>query len=264
MKPKRLMILAALTVCLLTISACVVNRFRVGSLVTDTESIELGDAETVRAEIRMGAGEIDVSGGASALMDAEFRYNVDELDPVVSYDVAGATGRLTVEHRDTEGFPWGDYEDARSEWDLRFNDEVPMDLTIFLGAAKGDIDLRGLALTSLNVQVGAGEADLWLGNNPLRNMDLEIGAGEFTLDMTGAWAEDLDAEVSGGVGQLTIYLPSDVGVRVNVQMGIAVVDTKGLQKDGATYTNDAYGSSDVTLRLDVQGGIGNIQLIVRE
>lgn len=264
MKPKRLMTLVALSVFLFTLSACTIDRFQVGSMRTESETVGVGNAETVRADIEMGFGEIEISGGASELMEAEFTFNVDELDPVVSYDVSGSTGRLTVEHRDTKGFPLGDYGDARSEWELRFNDDVPMDLTLSLGAAQGDIDLRGLALTSLNIQVGAGEANLWLGNNPLRNMDLEMGAGVLTLDMTGVWARDLDAEISGGVGRLTIYLPSEVGVRVNVQMGIAVLDTRGLQKDGDTYTNDAYGSSDVTLRLDIEGGIGNIQLEVRE
>jgi predicted membrane protein len=66
------------------------------------------------------------------------------------------------------------------------------------------------------------------------------------------------------VGKLTIYLPSDVGVMVDVELGIAAIDTRGLQKDGNTYTNDAYGESAVTLRIEIEGGIGDIRLEVRE
>jgi hypothetical protein len=212
----------------------------------------------------MGVGEIEISGGSRELMEAEFTFNVDELEPRVSYDVSGTTGQLSVEHRRMEGFPLGEYEDVRSEWKLTFNDNIPMDMTLSLGAALGDIDLKGMTLTSLNVEVGAGDAELWLGDSPLRNLDIEVGAGKIMLDMVANWERDLDAEITGGVGQLTIYLPSDVGVIVDVELGITAIDTRGLQKDGNTYTNDAYGESEVTLRIEIEGGIGDIRLEVRE
>ncbi len=255
---------AALAVFTLALCACTINRFQIGSMRTESETVEVGNAETVRADIRMGVGEIEISGGASELMEAEFTFNVDELEPRVSYDVSGTTGRLTVEHRRIEGFPFGEYEDVRSEWDLTFNDDAPIDMVLALGAARGDIDLRGMALNSLNLEVGAGDADLWLGDSPLRNLDIEVGAGKLTLDMVADWERDLDAEITGGVGQLIIYLPSDVGVIVDVELGIVAIDTRGLQKDGNTYTNDAYGESEVTLRIEIEGGVGDIRLEVLE
>ncbi len=264
MKRMRWAALAALSVFTLAPSACTIERFRVGSTRTASETVDVGSAETVRADIRMGVGEIEISGGASELMEAQFTFNVDELEPRVSYDVSGTTGRLTVEHRRIEGFPLGEYEDVRSEWDLIFNDDVPMDLTLSLGAARGDIDLRRMVLNSLNLEVGAGDTYLSLGDSPLRNLDIEVGAGKLTLDMVANWERDLDAEITGGVGQLIIYLPSDVGVIVDVELGIVAIDARGLQKDGNTYTNDAYGESDVTLRIEIEGGVGDIRLEVRE
>src|SRR3712207_7453120 len=38
--------------------------------------------------------------------------------------------------------------------------------------------------------------------------------------------------------------------------------SEGLQKVGNAYVNDAYGESEVTLRVDIQGGIGQINLEV--
>ena len=264
MNKKRFTTLAALIILSLSLNACMINRFQVGPTQTESETVEVGDAETVRADIQMGVGEIEISGGASELMKAEFTYNVDELEPQVSYEVSGTTGRLTVEHRRSEGIPFGDYEDAHSEWELIFNDDVPIDMTLSLGAARGDIDLRGIALTSLDIEIGAGEVDLWLGDSKLSNLDVEVGAGALTLDMTADWERDLTAEITGGVGKLTIYLPSDVGVMANIEVGIMAIDTKGLQKEGSTYTNDAYGESEVTLRLEIEGGIGDILLEVRD
>ena len=264
MNMKRLTILAALIILSLSLHACMINRFRVGPTQTESETVEVGDAEDVRADIQMGVGEIEISGGASELMEAEFTYNVDELEPHVTYEVSGTTGRLIVEHSRSEGIPIGDYDDARSEWDLVFNDDVSIDMTLSLGATRGDLDLRGLELTSLDIEVGAGDTDLWLGDSPLRNLDIEVGAGKLTLDMVANWERDLDAEITGGVGQLIIYLPNDVGVIVDVKLGIAAIDTRGLEKDGNTYTNDAYGESEVTLRIEIEGGVGDIRLEVFE
>lgn len=67
----------------ISLNACIVNRFRVGALRTDSETVELGNAESVRADIQMSFGEIAIRGGASDLMEAEFTYNVDELEPLV-------------------------------------------------------------------------------------------------------------------------------------------------------------------------------------
>ena len=44
--------------------------------------------------------------------------------------------------------------------------------------------------------------------------------------------------------------------------GHSPVDTSGLTKDGDTYTNDAYGESDVTLNIEIDAGIGKINLDV--
>jgi hypothetical protein len=64
-----------------------------------------------------------------------------------------------------------------------------------------------------------------------------------------------------GVGQLTLYLPQDVGVRVYAHQGIGQKNTRGLYQDGRAYVNDSYGVSDVTLELNVEAGLGKINLL---
>jgi hypothetical protein len=187
----------------------------------------------------MGAGELNLTGGADRLMEADFAYNVADWEPEVNYDVSGETGELIVEQGQGEGPPIGG--DARNEWDIRFNDEVP---------------------TDLSVQMGAGESDLDLDSLTLRGLDLEMGAGRTTIDLTGAYEGDLVASIQGGVGEATVRLPSEVGVRVEAQGGLGQINAEGLQKEGEAYVNDAYGDSEVTLDVDIQGGVGQINLEV--
>ena len=234
---------------------------RVGDLQTKSETVELGDAESVSVEIELGAGELAVSGGAAELLEATFTYNVDELEPEATY----SDGKLIVNHADVKGGigTFFDLDDYRNEWDLHLNEDVPMEMSVDLGAGRSDLALGSLALTRLDINAGAGDVDLDLaGSQSLDRLDLGLGAGRVTLNLTGDWQDDLDATIQGGVGEITLRLPRDVGVRVEVDTGIGGVDASGLTKDGDTYTNDAYGESDVTLRIDISGGVGQINLDV--
>jgi hypothetical protein len=234
----------------------------VGELQTESRSVERGGAESVRVELEMGAGELAVAGGAAELLDADFTYNVAELKPEVAY----SNGVLTVRQPDAEGRAslW-DVDDYRYEWDLRLNDDVPIEMSIQMGAGTADLELGSLSLTSLDVNAGAGDVTVDLaGAVSLTRLNVGIGAGQVTVDLTGDQQVDLDAEIKGGAGQATLRLPRDVGVRVDVETGLGKVNASGLKKDGDAYVNDAYGKSDVTLRIDVKAGLGAIDLELGE
>ena len=49
-------------------------------------------------------------------------------------------------------------------------------------------------------------------------------------------------------------------VRVHATGGIGSISAGGLKSEGDEYVNELYGKSPVTLRLDVAGGVGNIEL----
>jgi len=51
---------------------------------TETRSVELDNSEEVRAELKMGAGELRVRGGAAKLMEARFVNNRLRMRPEVS------------------------------------------------------------------------------------------------------------------------------------------------------------------------------------
>jgi hypothetical protein len=215
------------------------GRQAIGEMERESQSIDLENAQSVRAELRMGAGELNVTGGADALLEADFAYNVADWEPDVDYEVTGDTGELKVEQGSGEDIPLGG--EPRNEWDLRFNDDVPIDL---------------------NVQMGAGESDLDLDSLTLTGVDLQMGAGETTVDLTGSYDRDIAATIEGGVGEATVQLPSEIGVRVNAEGGLGQINAEGLQREGDAYVNDAYGDSDVTLDVDVRGGVGQINLEV--
>ncbi|MFH1314104.1 MAG: toast rack family protein [Candidatus Eisenbacteria bacterium] len=230
-----------------------------GDLVILERSLDLVDVESVGAVIEMGAGKLAIGGGSGELMDAEFVYNVAEWKPEVTYQETGDRGTLTVRQRSGRGMSLG--KRVRYEWDIQLNDEIPMDLDVELGAGTGHLDLGSLSLKDLSITAGAGEVTVLLTGHPqVRDLEVQVGAGDVTVDLTGDWKDDLDADIKGGVGRLTLRLPTNVGVRVDAEKGIGKVSAGSLVKKGGAYVNEAYGRSDVTLRIDCAAGIGSIIL----
>jgi len=211
----------------------------VGKMQHDSKSVDPENAQSARAQLKMGAGEINLTGGADQLMEADFSYNVADWTPKVSYDVSGKKGELVVKQGSAEG--GGLSGGARNEWDISFNDEVPTDLVVQMGAGESDLDLDSLTLTGV---------------------DLQMGAGKTTVDLSGDYTQSFDASIEGGVGEATVLLPSEVGVKAKAEGGLGTIDAKGLKKVGDSYVNDAYGESDTNLTIDVKGGIGAINLEV--
>jgi len=241
---KNLALLLAVTAVLILATGCInIGSYDVGPTQTETQTVEQGSAETLTAEVNMGAGQLEIDGGAAELVEAEFTYNIETWKPELEYDVRGDNGRLSINQPDSGEINAIPTNNIEYNWDIRFNDDIPTDLSINLGAGEGILDLNGLHLTDLNI---------------------EVGAGETQIDLSGDWPESFDVNVSGGVGATEIILPDNVGVRVKPTTGIGNLEVFGLVRNGDVYTNDLYGQADVELDINVSSGIGEITLRIAE
>ena len=210
-----------------------------GELVDETKTIDLGSAEFADVKLDMGVGELRLQGGANALMEGHFRYNIEHWKPEVEYSVTGSRGVLTVKQGKSRRMHVGR---KKNIWDVSLNDDVPIDLFVDCGVGESDLDLRGLTLKSL---------------------EIDMGIGELTVDLAGELKRDLDIVIDCGIGSTTIFLPENVGVRARVDHGIGSVNARGFKKRGGVYTNDAYGETEVTIDIEIDSGIGSLDLKLR-
>lgn len=231
--PRVIIVLGVLAI--LSAAACA----RVGELETITKAIPLDSAQSLEADIRMNAGELKLEGGATGLLDATFRTNVERWKPEVDYRLEGTRGVLLIEQPRHEGLSWGR---AENNWNIRLNDDLPVDIT---------------------AKFGAGEAHLDLGRLTIKDLNLKMGVGDLTVDLTDYSRQGFSGLIKGGVGHATLYLPKGIGVRVSVHGGLGSIDATGFKIDHRVYTNDAYGSSATSIDLTVEAGIGSLDLRLR-
>ena len=226
----------AVPVLLLALGGCNVQVTHRGPEQHESRSIDLDKSERVRVELKMGGGELNVRGGAAKLLEADFTYNVAEWKPDVRYRAEGSAGDLVIEQHASTKIS----NQTKNRWDLRLNDTVPMDL---------------------RVEFGAGEGRMNIGSLSLRSVDVQMGAGELQVDLRGSPRQDYNAHIRGGVGEATVYLPKQVGIMATASGGIGEISVKGLQKSGDRWVNEAYQNAKVRVRVDVKGGVGQINLI---
>jgi len=215
---------------------CTGNQTPSGPEQHESRSVDLDKAESVRVELKMPVGELNVRGDATKLVDADFTYNVPAWKPDLRYHSSPSVGDLVIEQHG----PSSSSGNAKNRWDLRFNNEVPVEFRI---------------------ECGAGEARLELGRLNLRSVDVTMGAGTLALDLRGAPRQDYSVHVRGGVGEATVRLPKDVGVSATASGGLGDISVTGLHKSDDRYINDAYEHASRRIRLDIQGGVGTIKLI---
>lgn len=223
--------------------ACTVNvggsrgpAERPGATIRETKSVERTKAEIVDVDISLGAGELNIQGGARGLMDAEFIYNIASWQPEIHYEDSGFRGRLTVK----QGAGSASMGKTVNEWHIRLADEVPVDLNVTCGAGDSRLDLRGLNLRSVNTKLGAGRVE---------------------MDLRAEHHRDFEVNVEGGVGEATIRVPRGIPIEAAAKGGLGKINVTGLTRaEDGVWVSGTRGKDKPAIRINVKGGIGEINI----
>jgi hypothetical protein len=243
----------------------------------DISEPAVSNTGTNRISIEMGAGSLEIAGGASELIEGSIRYNVESWKPTITRSTDEIT--LSQLQNSNVGIPEGDIV---NEWKLKLG-TAPIDLTLSTGAYEGELDLGGLSITNLSISDGASKATVrfdslnpvemeqfsyktgasnvelyGLGNANVKELYFDSGVGSYTLDFSGDVQHDISARVQTGMSDITIVIPEGVRARITVSGGLSNVDANGTWTiSGNTYECGSEGPL-ITVNLDM--AVGNLQL----
>lgn len=256
-----------------------------GEVSTVTRAVPLDDAKSVLVRIDFGAGDIDLGkSGEGQLLEGTFTSDPEDVEVRVDYRRSGDKGMLDLAT---------DYEDKRlprdhkNEWEVGLSGGVPLELELDLGAAEAKLDLTDLALTRLEMDVGAAKCEVWWNRpNPERLSEIKIdagassllleglgharfdhlrfegGLGSFDLDFSGDWQASAEADLEIGLGELTLWVPRHIGVRIVTEQSMASVDVdhRFSQTEDGTYESDNYSEAKIKLDCFVEVGMGSLEV----
>lgn len=175
--------------------------------------------------------------------------------------------------------------DALGRVDLSLHPAVPTDLKLVVGAASADLDLGGLSLHSLEFATGASETAISfdspnrvrmerlsltagaaefearsLGNARFDRLEFDGAIGDVLLDLTGEWDGDATAAIKMGIGELTIRVPREIGVRIERSSLLISLDAPGFEKTERVYVTPNWESAEVRLEIELQAAFGTVEV----
>jgi len=238
----------------------------------------------VEVEIDFGAGELTLSAGSGdLLLDADIETPEDEPRPEIHYRVQDGVGKLRLKTEKREHHHW--HWPGRNTWDLRFGDKVPLTFEINVGANKGRLDFTDLRVRNLEINAGASSTEIifrkpnpevlerieinagaarvrakGLGNANFKRLTFEGGVGIYTLDFRGKLNRKASVDVSMGLAQLTMLIPEDVGAEIKKEAPLSTFWADGFEKEDGVYVNESFGTTEGTLIITVEGGLGSINV----
>lgn len=206
----------------------------------NTTGIPLDGASAGRVTVSMGAGQLSLRGGAGPgqLVEATAYSGAPVEQPAPILLDNGTVKTATVNAKITRGAGWF-AGGSPNHWQILVCDEVPVDLTVEIGAGHSELDLGALNLSFLSVSNGAGET---------------------TVDLTGSRAGPVRAEIHNGVGELRLKIDQDTNTRIRVHSGVGDVTADGFVQNDETYTTAGFNPASPVREISIAQGVGSIQL----
>ncbi len=250
-------------------------------------SRQLHDSVPQRIKVQYGAGRVDVRGTDAALLyGMHLRYDELRAVPVHRYDAEQHSSVLGLESRSTNSRVSSGPRTETGELRLLLPRAVPLDLDLEFGGAEAMLELGGLSLQSVHMECGATDATLGFttpNRAHMRELNVDVGAASFTalhlgnanadqirirggmgtvdLDFSGTWQRDLTVLTRIGIGTMTLRVPDDVGVRLEIQRVAAGFDHEGMVKRDDAWYSTNWDTATRKMRIRAETVFGALELL---
>lgn len=215
------------------------STFQRPELATETLVIPLEGGERARIKVRYGAGKLTLHGDPDAtdLLVGNFSGGVEHM-----VRQEGELTEVTLRSPARQMFlgPWNWWEGAQRKWSIGLSARVPLELDLETGACDAHLNLAALPVTRLRLQTGASSTSLRLPEH----------------------AGHTQVRIEAGAASVEVRVPEGVAARINARGGLAsiTVDTARFPRDGGVYQSPDYEWATHRVEIDVETGVGSVDI----
>jgi Cell wall-active antibiotics response 4TMS YvqF len=230
------------------------------------------------------AGSLAVAPGRPGeLYRMDLSYDESRFLPVSDFDPSKSSVVLGI--RTAEGVRLVSPTQLRQVAAVSISPRVDLTLDLSLGAADADVELGGLRIADLALKTGAsrtvvrfsqpnaircrraaitaGAADvsvLGLGNSRCQEIEFQAGVGKTVLDFAGTWTSSTRLAVRMAVGELTLRLPRQAGVRITMDKFLASFKPAGLLRREDGFESSNYRRQQRRLDIHLTTAVGGVNV----
>ncbi|MDO8688590.1 MAG: DUF5668 domain-containing protein [Dehalococcoidia bacterium] len=202
-------------------------------------SNELGTIQEARVTLEFGAGRLSMDSlpsGSDKLVVVDYSAGAVGRIPGTKFTQVGRQGNLDIAGSKEVKFG---FVSGADEWKVHLSPAVPQDLTVRIGAADGNLDLRGLKVRTLNLDVGASTVIVRLPAN----------------------AGSTNAFVNSGAATVTLEISPEVGARIVSDSGLASINASSrFSRAGGVFTTDDYQTAANRLDVELKAGVSTVSI----
>jgi hypothetical protein len=253
-----------------------------------------GTDSVLHVRVDYGAGKMALAAARQGLLyDVRLRYDADRFAPVRHFTPSTRELSIGVSHDEaprravfraaSTGGTATSHDESANELSVALAQALPLDLRLDLGAVQAQLDLSNLWLDRVLLHTGASDVRVRFGTpNPHQLRSLEIlggatnirvtglgnahadllrvraGAANVDLDFSGAWAGDMQVDLDAALGDVTLRVPPNVGVRVTMTKLLADFHATGFAKHDGAYYSDNWARADRKLTVQARAALGDI------
>lgn len=256
---------------------------------TIDQKFDLRDGTTI--SLRIDGGEVQVSRNEENECQVWIEYLKDKCRAEVNYDKKSDELEVYINHDNWSLARNSDGEKSRYakvRIALPYKDELNISGEIKAGKLMmtlGDLQIRKLELRSFagearidfdkpnrcdmetfDVDFKVGEVKLFnLGNAGFKEADINSSVGSMLINFNGEKIKQTMARIDLEVGETTIIVPEEVGVKVKVSKFLFLSNVEypnWFRQDGSYYYSRNYDDKKESLYLVISTGIGELNLRV--
>jgi hypothetical protein len=238
------------------------------------------------ARLEYAAGSLRVSPGRpTELYRMDLSYDDQRYVPISDYDTRSGAVVLGLKPAGEGGVRVVSRSQLSQVAAVALSPRPDLTLALTLGAVEADVELGGLRVSNLAVRTGASRAVirfsqpnaarcqlatisagaaeisvLGLGNSRCDEITFEGGIGKVTLDFSGAWTFSSRVQVTMAVGELTLRLPRNAGIRLRMDRYLSSFEPTGLIRRGEVFESPNYARQQRRLDLNLTAAVGGVNV----
>lgn len=212
----------------------------VGEPVNKIQVYELPEGlKSSKLSFGAGAGEFNISGGATRLFEAEVASNFANYVSKYTENIEDKTASISFDLKKADLDSDDDNGDNDNRVNVKLNDSVDWDLNLNFGAGEGNFDFS---------------------NTPVKNLELNTGAADVKLKL-GDKTPESRLNIRAGVASVTVLVPKTAAVEIRPTGALNSTELPGFKRhDKNVYRSDDYDETRNKITIRYKAGLSSIRI----
>jgi len=212
-----------------------------------TQQGTVDEATSVSVTLECGSLDVGTAEGADWQLDAR------ATEDVSAPSILPQPGRLAIASTNEEGWLTG----GRDDWDLTLPTAALVEVSLYINAGRGDVDLAGATIDRFHVGAKAADVHVDASTATIAELTGYVDFGSLAVRLPD---DDLIGAFTVHAGRIQICTPPDLGLRIVAEHSMGDVSVDGRHLGRTNYVSANYDTTEHRADLEISVDFGSVEI----